>query len=98
MRTAMPLETCSRITLRSPSASSLSISTPRLIGPGCMMMALGLSHEARVLLRPNMLVYSPREGKWPVALALVLDAQKHDDFGVGERRLQVVRDRAPRRP
>ena len=71
MRTAMPLVTCSRITLRSPSASSLSISTPRLIGPGCMMMALGLSHEARVLLRPNMLVYSPSEGngRWPGARA-----------------------------
>ena len=33
-------------------------------GPGCMMMALGLSQEARVLFRPNMLVYSPSEGKW----------------------------------
>ena len=67
MRTAIPLVTCSRITLRSPSASSLSISTPRLMGPGCMMMACGLSQEARVLLSPNMLVYSPREGKcrWP---------------------------------
>jgi hypothetical protein len=34
---------------------------------GCMMMAPGLSQEARVLLRPNMLVYSPSEGKcwWP---------------------------------
>src|ERR1035441_10126170 len=64
MRTAMPLVTCSRITLRLPSARSLSISTPRLMGPGCIMMALGCSQEARVLLRPNMPVYSPSEGKW----------------------------------
>ena len=41
IRTAIPLETCSRITLREPSAKSLSISTPRLIGPGCMIIALG---------------------------------------------------------
>jgi len=28
---------------------------------------LGLSHEARVLFRPNMLVYSPSEGNRPAA-------------------------------
>ena len=65
MRTAMPLVTCSKITLLAPSANSLSISTPRLIGPGCMMIALGLSQPARVLLSPKRPVYSPRDGNMP---------------------------------
>src|SRR5882672_2831604 len=44
MRTATPISTCSRIRLRSmSSATSLSISTPRFIGPGCMMSASGLA-------------------------------------------------------
>ena len=41
MRTAMPLVTCSRMTERPESASSESISTPRLIGPGCMISTCG---------------------------------------------------------
>src|SRR6185312_9339746 len=40
MRTATPISTCSRMALRSmSSATSVSISTPRFIGPGCMMSA-----------------------------------------------------------
>jgi hypothetical protein len=35
--TAMPFVTCSSITERGRSATSESISTPRFIGPGCMM-------------------------------------------------------------
>src|SRR5437868_1815109 len=42
IRTARPLVTCSRITERTLSAMSLLISTPRLIGPGCMIRASGL--------------------------------------------------------
>src|SRR5690606_23739519 len=38
MRTATPISTCSRITERLSSATALSISTPRFIGPGCMTM------------------------------------------------------------
>src|SRR2546430_1312093 len=53
MRTARPLVTCSRITDRSLSAISLSISTPRLIGPGCMMRTSGLVRAKRSLFRPN---------------------------------------------
>ena len=44
MRTATPISTCSRMTLRSmSSASSPSISTPRFMGPGCMIRASGLA-------------------------------------------------------
>ena len=44
MRTATPISTCWRMTLRSmSSATSLSISTPRFIGPGCMMSASGFA-------------------------------------------------------
>jgi hypothetical protein len=44
MRTATPISTCSWITLLpKSSATSLSISTPRFMGPGCMMSASGLA-------------------------------------------------------
>ena len=43
MRTAMPKVTCGRITLCAPSTTAESISTPRLIGPGCMTIASGLA-------------------------------------------------------
>src|SRR5439155_17707235 len=38
MRTATPEATWSRMTEYGPSATSVAISTPRFIGPGCMMM------------------------------------------------------------
>ena len=39
IRTAMPNVTCGRMTLRAPSATAESISTPRFIGPGCITIA-----------------------------------------------------------
>jgi hypothetical protein len=45
IRTAMPNVTCGRITLRSPSATADSISTPRFIGPGCMTIASGFGQR-----------------------------------------------------
>src|SRR4051812_8908813 len=36
IRTATPAETWSRMTEYGPSATSVEISTPRFIGPGCM--------------------------------------------------------------
>src|SRR5205814_2694928 len=38
MRTATPFVTWSRMTLWGPSATRESISTPRFMGPGCMMV------------------------------------------------------------
>ena len=45
IRTATPLATCSRITEYGPSATSDAISTPRFIGPGCMMITSGLARR-----------------------------------------------------
>src|SRR5436190_17356124 len=63
MRTAKPLVTWSRITLCKPSATSLSISTPRLIGPGCMIRQSGFKSFARSFVRPNKRMYSPSPGR-----------------------------------
>ncbi len=47
MRTATPISTCSRMTERlMSSATSESISTPRFIGPGCMIKASGLARAS----------------------------------------------------
>jgi len=44
MRTATPISTCSRMRLLlTSSATRLSISTPRFIGPGCITSASGLA-------------------------------------------------------
>ena len=92
MRTAMPLLTCSRMTLRSESASSLSISTPRLIGPGMHDDGLGVEPGGAGLVEAEHAGVFAERGKVAGGLALVLDAQEHDDLGVGERGLEVVRD------
>ena len=52
MRTAMPNVTCGRITLRSPSATAESISTPRFIGPGCITIASGLASASLSNVNP----------------------------------------------
>src|SRR6185295_20323435 len=41
MRTATPISTWSRMTLREWSAMVEAISTPRFMGPGCMISASG---------------------------------------------------------
>src|SRR5581483_4621059 len=52
------------MTLCKPSATSLSISTPRLIGPGCIIRQSGFKSFARALVKPNKLMYSPIPGKY----------------------------------
>ena len=53
MRTATPISTCSRMSERSmSSASSLSISMPRFMGPGCMIEASGLAAFSLSASRP----------------------------------------------
>lgn len=52
MRTAMPNVTCGRITLCRPSTTAESISTPRLIGPGCITIASGLASCSFSGVRP----------------------------------------------
>src|SRR5262249_35249998 len=58
MRIAIPFVTCSSITEVGWSATSESISTPRFIGPGCMISAVSGSIAARSLVRPNRRAYS----------------------------------------
>ena len=84
-----------RITLWAPSASSLSISTPRLIGPGCMMRQSGLSNFARCFVRPKSRMYSPKAGKIFLSLPLVLDAEQVDNVRRGQHLLEVVRNGSP---
>ncbi len=43
IRTKIPFVTCSKTVLWGPSATASSISTPRFIGPGCMISASGLA-------------------------------------------------------
>ncbi len=52
IRTAMPKVTCGRMTLCRPSTTAESISTPRLIGPGCITMASGLASCSFSGVRP----------------------------------------------
>jgi hypothetical protein len=63
------------------SAISLSISTPRLMGPGCMMSASGLVGRAGLGQAEKAGVFANAR-KHRLALALVLDAQQVDDVGV----------------
>ena len=52
MRTATPFSTWLRITDRCESATSEEISRPRLMGPGCMTIASGLSRSRCSSRRP----------------------------------------------
>ena len=52
MRTAMPKVTWGKMTLWLPSATAEAISTPRLIGPGCITMASGLASCSLAADRP----------------------------------------------
>ena len=52
MRTATPFVTWSRITEYGPSATSLAISTPRFMGPGCRMSTSFFARCTRASVRP----------------------------------------------
>src|SRR5262245_35700732 len=62
IRTAMPFVTCCVITEPGSSDGSTAISTPRFIGPGCMISAWSGSAPARSGVSPKRLVYSRRLG------------------------------------
>ena len=84
--------TWSRITLCRPSATSLSISTPRLIGPGCMIRQSGFKNFARSFVRPNRRDVFAKSREIFFALPLVLDPQQIHDIGLGEDVVDVVRN------
>src|SRR5690606_29204443 len=52
MRIATPISTCSVMIDPGMSATLLSISTPRFIGPGCMTIASGAARASRSGVRP----------------------------------------------
>ena len=81
IRTATPLATCSRITEYGPSATSESISTPRFIGPGCMMMTSGCARRSRCGRQPEQREVLARRRDEVAVHPLVLDPQHHDDVG-----------------
>ena len=60
--TATPFSTWSRITLSLPSAISEDISTPLLIGPGCMTRTSSFALASRSEFNPKNLAYSLRLG------------------------------------
>ncbi len=62
MRTATPLATWSSTSARWWSATSLAISTPRFMGPGCKTTASCRSRANRAAVIPNRATYSGREG------------------------------------
>src|SRR2546430_1312619 len=53
IRTATPFVTWSRITLCGPSATRESISTPRFMGPGCMMVMGRPAFSSRSAVTPK---------------------------------------------
>jgi hypothetical protein len=62
MRTATPFSTWSRMTERSPSATSGAISSPRFMGPGCITMTSRLARLSSSRVRPNCREYSRSVG------------------------------------
>src|SRR4029077_9315970 len=68
IRTATPLVTWGRITLCGPSATSLSISTPRFMGPGCRITRSLGAFASRSVVTPNTRLYSRSEGMNPASI------------------------------
>ena len=81
MRTASPFVTWSRMTLCGPSATSLSISTPRLIGPGCITRQLGLSFVALALGQAEESNVLVQVREIFLTLAFVLNSQQVNNVG-----------------
>ena len=63
MPNTSPVNDNAGVTEYGPSATSDAISTPRFIGPGCMMITSRLASATRAGVMPNMLKYSRSEGK-----------------------------------
>lgn len=63
MRTATPEATWSSTRAGIESATSWVISTPRFIGPGCMITVCGAKDSIRAAFKPQKREYSRNEGK-----------------------------------
>ena len=88
MRTATPFATCSVMTAFGRSATSPAISTPRFIGPGCMISAPG-RHPVGPLRRSGRTGPSTHAGVGTSASVIrsLLHAQQVADV---ERRQHLV--------
>ena len=97
IRTAMPLVTCWVITEPGSSDGSTAISTPRFIGPGCMISACSGSRRARCggEAEPARVLAQARHER--LGHPLALHAQQVDHVEVADDRVEVGR-RPARRP
>ena len=62
--TATPFSTCCKMMEWSESATSLVISTPRLMGPGCMITIFLSKESSNWRLMPKYWEYSRKVGKY----------------------------------
>ena len=85
MRTATPISTWSRMTLREWSAMVEAISTPRFMGPGCMIERVGLGARELLVVEAEEVEVFARRGHVGALHALALQAQHHDDVDAFER-------------
>ena len=92
IRTASPARTCSRISESGESATRPSISTPRLIGPGCITFWPGRTRSG---VTPQRAAYSRRLGTIRRLHPLPLHPQHVDDVGVPRSRRCRSRSRSP---
>ena len=93
MRTATPFATWSRITDDRLSATSGAISTPRLIGPGCITIAPASANLTRSAVNPYSRAYSRIVGNRAHPLPFQLQSQHHDDLHTAQRLVEIVEDR-----
>jgi len=81
MRNRDAVVTCWRITDCGPSATSLVISTPRFIGPGCITIASGCACRRFSRLTPQSRLERIAVRRVRLRHALALDAQRHHHVG-----------------
>ena len=92
MRIGTPLLTCRSTTACGESTTRESISTPRFIGPGCMISVSGCKSRRafdREAVGEGEFVEAGDEG---AGTALALEAQESHDVGPGQRLVEVVHD------
>ena len=96
MRTARPLVTCSRMTLRD-AVSHVAVDLDAAVDrAGMHDEAVGFERAARALVRPKERGVFAKTGKIFLALAFVLDAEKIDHVGVRQDLVELVSDTARR--
>ena len=85
-----PVATCSLMTDRGSSATRAAISTPRLVGPGCMIRASAGRRASRSAVTPQRAAVLPQRREQRLGDALLLDPQHVEDVEVGQDLVEVV--------